>query len=99
LDAFKVKLKEAHAVFPDSFVENVDRLILSMHPKYKKIIKSTKSLGKRKASDEGLNDLERKKRLFPGLAMQDKEASSSVSDDGIGRSGCREVHSSTFRGR
>ena len=80
LDTFKAKLIEDGASFPDSFVENVDRLIFSMHPKYKKKIKST-TLGKRKALDDEVTDLERKKRMFPGLAMQDKEPPSPVSDD------------------
>ena len=33
LPEFKQKLKETGADFPDSFVENIDRLVLSMHPK------------------------------------------------------------------
>ena len=33
LSTFKQKLKDMEAGFPDSFVENVDRLILTMHPK------------------------------------------------------------------
>ena len=36
LVAFKAKVKEMGLDSTESFVENVDRLILSMHPKYKK---------------------------------------------------------------
>ncbi|XP_006459497.1 hypothetical protein AGABI2DRAFT_177421 [Agaricus bisporus var. bisporus H97] len=35
LPAFKEELHKLEAGFPDSFVENLDRLIHSMHPKYK----------------------------------------------------------------
>ncbi|KAJ7067803.1 P-loop containing nucleoside triphosphate hydrolase protein [Mycena amicta] len=76
LPAFKAKLKEAGADFPDSFVENVDRLILSMHPKYKK---KAKKNGKAKAVPEGeLSEQDRNKRILPGLALKDTEP---VSDD------------------
>ena len=74
LAAFKAKVKEVGTEFPDSFIENVDRLILSMHPKYKKLHrKSAKANGKGKGVDTELGELERKKRLFPGLAVKDKE--------------------------
>jgi ATP-dependent RNA helicase DHX8/PRP22 len=81
LDTFKAKLKENDASFPDSLVENIDRLIFSMHPKYKKKSKSRTTLGKRKKVDGGPTELERQKRMFPGLAMQDKEVPSAVADD------------------
>ncbi len=78
LDTFKAKLTEVHAAFSDSFVENVDRLILSMHPKYKK---ANRSFGKSKMDDSELSEFERKKRLFPGLAMKDKEVPPALPDD------------------
>jgi ATP-dependent RNA helicase DHX8/PRP22 len=79
LGTFKEKVKEIELEFPDSFIESVDRLILSMHPKYKKHhAKSTN--GKAKAVDTELSELDRKKRLFPGLAVKDKEIP-PVSDD------------------
>ncbi|KAJ6612139.1 P-loop containing nucleoside triphosphate hydrolase protein [Mycena sp. CBHHK59/15] len=68
LPAFKAKLKEVGADFPDSFVENVDQ-------------KHAKANGKSKAKDalEGtLTEEERKKRLLPGLALKDQEV---VPDD------------------
>lgn len=81
LSAFKAKVKETGIDFPDSFLENVDRLILSMHPKYKKHhTKSAKANGKAKVDAE-LSELERKRRLFPGLSVQDKDVPPSVSDD------------------
>jgi ATP-dependent RNA helicase DHX8/PRP22 len=33
---FKAKLKEVGADFPESFIENIDRLVLALHPKHKK---------------------------------------------------------------
>ncbi|KAF7331627.1 hypothetical protein MKEN_00042300 [Mycena kentingensis (nom. inval.)] len=75
LPEFKNKLKEAGATFPDSFVENVDRLILSMHPKHKK---KPKKSGKDKAVEGELSEQEKKKRLLPGLALRNTEP---ISDD------------------
>ncbi|KAF5323604.1 hypothetical protein D9611_005574 [Ephemerocybe angulata] len=80
LATFKQKLNDMEAGFPDSFIENVDRLILRLHPKYKKASKkSSKS-----SSDmpvDALPEEERKRRLFPGLAIQNKDPASAVSDD------------------
>jgi ATP-dependent RNA helicase DHX8/PRP22 len=79
--AFQAKLKEVGANFPDSFVDNVDRLILSMHPKYKKERVSAPANGKAKAVDGVLSEQERQKRLFPGLAIENKVVPPAVSDD------------------
>lgn len=81
LPAFKQKLKEVGADFPDSFIENVDRLILSMHPKHKKK-RTTNGTARNDDTVEGeLSEQEKKKRLFPGLALQDKPIPKPVSDD------------------
>lgn len=81
LTAFKDLLKATGADFSDSFIENVDRLILSLHPKYKKRNKSTKSKGKSKDENKEISEIERKKRMFPGLAGKDQEVPPAVSDD------------------
>lgn len=84
IDQFKSKLKEVGAEFPESFVVNLDRLILSMHPKHKK---STSNPNSNEASsskakimvgsnaDEQQDDQEkdRRRRMFPGLALKDEE--------------------------
>jgi len=75
---FKAKLKETGADFSDSFIESVDRLILNLHPKYKK--KKTKSVVNG-GSNEEISEVERKKRMFPGLAVKDKEVPPAVADD------------------
>jgi ATP-dependent RNA helicase DHX8/PRP22 len=82
LPAFQEILKEVGADFPESFVENVDRLILSMHPKYKKRASATANK-KAKAVDGAavLSEQERQKRLFPGLAIQNKDVPPAVPDD------------------
>ena len=83
LAEFKSKLNEVGAEFPDSFIENMDRLILSMHPKHKSKNKSKSTSqanvdqngkGKGKQSEED-EELERRKRMFPGLSIPDKDVS------------------------
>lgn len=71
LPEFKSKLKEVGADFPESFVENMDRLILSMHPRHKKKF-STKG-GKKNKNTNGISEADKKKRQFPGLALADQE--------------------------
>ncbi|KAI0713144.1 P-loop containing nucleoside triphosphate hydrolase protein [Cerioporus squamosus] len=80
LPEFKEKLQEVGANFPESFIENVDRLILTLHPKHKKKPAST---GKENASDGGLDEVDKKKRLFPGLALKDKEWEPTAPKDAI----------------
>ena len=88
--SFKQKCAEVGADFPDSFLQAVDRLILSMHPKYK--IKATASSkagaadakGKGKqAADEVVVDENKQKqmRLFPGLAVPDSDWIPSFTPD------------------
>jgi ATP-dependent RNA helicase DHX8/PRP22 len=88
-DVFKKKLKDVGADFPDSFVENLDRLILSMHPKYKR-----KKAKKAKAAADGKGgpaatgeEAEEKRRLFPGLALPDQEWRPSNEFAGAGKDG------------
>ncbi|EST04529.1 Ribosomal protein S1, RNA-binding domain protein [Kalmanozyma brasiliensis GHG001] len=90
---FKSKLSEVGAEFPDSFVTNLDRLILRLHPKHKKSSASAavtngkagssspSAKGKEKASLED-EERERKTRMFPGLAIKDQEWQSSAEEKG-----------------
>ncbi|GAA6013358.1 hypothetical protein JCM10207_000867 [Rhodosporidiobolus poonsookiae] len=84
---FKKKCAEVGAEFPDSFLQSVDRLILSMHPKYKikKAAAAAKGKGKDVAKDaEGRvlsEEKQKQMRLFPGLAMPDQEWESSFRAD------------------
>lgn len=76
---FKQKLKDVGATFPDSFVENMDRLILNMHPKHKKKPVATAENGS--GEEMSVDDLDKKKRMFPGLALKDQEWRPSISKD------------------
>ncbi|GAA5982794.1 hypothetical protein JCM5350_002991 [Sporobolomyces pararoseus] len=80
LKDFKEKCKQVGAEFPDSFLESVDRLVLSMHPQYKLKKKGKKGnkKGKGKELDQTVSEVidpekEKAKRLFPGLSLPDQE--------------------------
>ncbi|ESK81821.1 atp-dependent rna helicase dhx8, partial [Moniliophthora roreri MCA 2997] len=79
LSEFKSKLQAVGAEFPDSFVENVDRLILSLHPKHKKKLTTNGEVAAK--GDGELTEEERKRRMFPGLALENQEVEPVVSDD------------------
>ncbi|PAV22044.1 P-loop containing nucleoside triphosphate hydrolase [Pyrrhoderma noxium] len=79
LPEFKQKLKETGADFPDSFVENIDRLVLSMHPKYKKKSEAKTTNGKQ--NGVVLDEKEKKRRMFPSLSLPDQEWEPSVEKD------------------
>lgn len=76
---FKQKLQDVGANFPESFVETVDRLILSLHPKHKKRQPTSQDEGT--TTDGALDETDKKKRLFPGLALKDQEWEPPVSKD------------------
>ena len=73
LSEFKAQMEAMGAEFPQSLVESIDRLILTMHPKHKS--KSKGGEGSKTSTDEGngLGEVEKKTRIFKGLAMPDKE--------------------------
>ncbi|KAI9632289.1 pre-mRNA splicing factor [Dioszegia hungarica] len=64
---FQSKLGEIGADFPEWFVKNLDRVIVTMHPKYKR--KAAKAKAKTVSSTQ--KDLQSRK--FPGLSMPDSE--------------------------
>lgn len=69
---FKSSLQALGADFPQSLMESVDRLVLTMHPKYKNKQSSTDKQQKERNTDgDSLNDTERKARVFKGLAVPD----------------------------
>lgn len=75
LQEFKASLEEAGAGFPESFIENMDRLILNMHPKHKKKFTDSVNGKKNKDADNAvlLNEQDKQRRLFPGLALPNQE--------------------------
>ena len=71
LAEFKAQMAEMGADFPQSLVESIDRLILTMHPKHK---------GKRSREDPLIDDtmatlgeVEKRTRIFKGLVVPDSE--------------------------
>ena len=73
---FKVKLNGA---LPDSAIENIDRLILSLHPKHKKKSKELANILVGSDDDaHGQIEADKQKRLFPGLSLPDQEVSKDV---------------------
>ncbi|TFK56865.1 P-loop containing nucleoside triphosphate hydrolase protein [Heliocybe sulcata] len=80
LQDFKTKLTENGADFPESFVENVDRLILTMHPKHKKK-PAAMTDGVDGEGGEMLAEKDRQRRLFPGLAKKDQEWQPPIQKD------------------
>lgn len=76
LDEFKKQLNSLYEGIPNSLVESIDRLILTLHPKYKRKAKENS------AAKEENDEKSQKSRLFKGLAIPDRER--SWDDDGVG---------------
>ena len=74
LAEFKQKLKDVGADFPESVMENMDRLILTMHPKRKRRQTTNNMQTNDKANGNvDLDEKDRNRRMFPGLAIKDQE--------------------------
>jgi len=76
---FKKQLEDVGAEFPQSLVESIDRLILTLHPKYKNKGAGEKQ-GGANAEDDG-DATSRKTRVFKGLAIPDREVEYDVADE------------------
>ncbi|OTA63599.1 ATP-dependent RNA helicase DHX8 [Hypoxylon sp. EC38] len=73
---FKSKLAElGGASWPESLIESIDRLVRTMHPKFK--------AGKEAATEDHhkVRTLEEKETLFKGLSIPDKEFNGGDGDD------------------
>ncbi|SRR5258708_1373491 len=81
LPDFKAKLKQVGADFPESFVENIDRLVLTLHPKHKKKHSSEANGKVKSGGDDTLHEMDKQKRMFPGLALADQEWQPTVTKD------------------
>jgi len=77
LAAFKKALVDMDADFPNSLVESIDRLVLTMHPKLKKQVTSSTSTHN---DTDRFDEVGRKARVFKGLAVADKEQTWEDSD-------------------
>lgn len=69
---FQSKLAEIGAEFPDTFLKNLDRIIIAMHPKYKRKAAKAKTAARR-GTNAGMEDKSLAARKFPGLSMPDQE--------------------------
>ena len=77
LPEFKDGMEALGAEFPQSLVESIDRLILTMHPKYKK---------KQQQNGEAHHEAElvdKKSRVFKGLAVPDRDQTWDDDEDGV----------------
>ncbi|KAH8696121.1 ATP-dependent RNA helicase DHX8 [Talaromyces proteolyticus] len=70
---FKNVLEEMGADFPPSLIESIDRLVLTMHPKYKAKKEADHADTQEDDDMDALGAIERKARIFKGLAVPDKE--------------------------
>ena len=73
LAEFKSQMEANGAEFPDSLLQSIDRLALTMHPKYKKNRRGSQDDTKPEDSEEPLDATEKKARIFKGLAVPDKD--------------------------
>ncbi|KAH6862186.1 P-loop containing nucleoside triphosphate hydrolase protein [Alternaria alternata] len=76
---FKNQLEAMGAEFPQSLVESIDRLILTLHPKYKNKGANVKESGAN--GEDGGDATDRKTRVFKGLAIPDKDVDYEVADE------------------
>ena len=73
-DTFQSRLGEVGADFPPWFVQNLDRLIITMHPKYKKKAAKAKAMANQDGNiPEQSDEKALQTRKFPGLSLPDKE--------------------------
>ena len=73
LAQFKTQMEGMGADFPQSLVESIDRLILTMHPKHKGKSKGGEGMNGFAGEENSLGEVDKKTRIFKGLAMADKE--------------------------
>ncbi|KAL8840704.1 MAG: hypothetical protein Q9170_001222 [Blastenia crenularia] len=73
LTDFKSQLEKVGAEFPQSLVESVDRLVLTMHPKYKGKKNGFGDLVRAQKVDNDIDVTDKKARIFKGLAVPDQE--------------------------
>ena len=73
LPKFHAKMEEMGADFPKSLVESIDRLILTMHPRHKEKANGHSTGTQIHGDGSRLDDVEKKTRIFKGLAVPDKE--------------------------
>lgn len=77
LKAFRQQLDAMGADFPQSLIESIDRLVKTMHPKYKKQEDERTTVDEANGNGEGLAEFEellaKKAKVFTALAVPDQE--------------------------
>lgn len=90
LKEFRSKLAESGSEFPDSLISSIDRLVLTLHPKYKKKASASAPAAngnaKSSSNKEGAAALldaeaQKQRKLFPGLSMPDSDWRPSYESD------------------
>jgi ATP-dependent RNA helicase DHX8/PRP22 len=76
LDEFQKKLEAMGADFPQSLVESIDRLVRTMHPKFKRANSRNGAVG------ENGRRAEEKAKVLKGLAIPDKEIPWQAEEEG-----------------
>lgn len=94
LAEFKSQMEGMGAEFPQSLVESIDRLILTMHPKHRGRLRGEQRNGE-VDDDPGL-DVEKKTRIFKGLAVPDKEQQWGNELEVTNGNGTIDVYDDTF---
>lgn len=74
-DVFQNKLGQVGSDFPEWFVKNLDRLIVTMHPKYKRKAAKAKAKAAKSNPSQALADdvKQLQSRKFPGLSVPDQD--------------------------
>ena len=78
---FKSNFEDAE--FPQSLLESIDRLILTMHPRYKSKQPDNHSTTENNTDLDALDAITRKARIFKGLTVPDKVQSWNNDDNGL----------------
>ena len=80
LPEFKTAMAALGAEFPNSLLESIDRLILTMHPKHKKQERNGRSTG---TDMDELDAIGKKAQIFKGLSVPDRESDWDDLDDDV----------------
>ena len=96
LSEFKTQMTAMGAEFPQSLVESIDRLILTMHPKHKGKSKRGDGGSDPAGEDAGLVDVDKKTRIFKGLAMPDKEQQWEEEESDVNKGETNGAYDDTF---
>ncbi|KAL8790990.1 MAG: hypothetical protein Q9195_006135 [Heterodermia aff. obscurata] len=96
LSEFKTQMTGMGAEFPQSLVESIDRLILTMHPKHKGKSKRGDVRNVSAGDEDELDDVDKRTRIFKGLAMPDKEQQWEEEENHVDKGKANGAYDDTF---